>query len=192
MSKKELISEIVIKGIYFIFSIIASIFVVKNIISFASLYQANSVDEQTLYQIIGKTQIGKIFADLNGVFVIDSTVIIKTLTSFLKNIEVICIVFLVLTLALLLLYFIFTNWSLVASYLKLSAISIVLYLLKYVLFGLSVLIFFKDSYTSIIVALNLGTTLYLLISAAQLFFFSLWIIKFIFNILLDLKSYIQY
>lgn len=192
MERKGLLFEIIIKGIYFIFSIIASVFVVKNIISFFTLYQANIVEESELYAIVGNTHIGKIFSDIGGFMAIDGNIIKKALISFVNNIEGIAIVFLVMTLILTLIYFVFIKWNLISSYLKLSFIVIGLYLLKYVLFGLCILLFFKDSYPSLVIALNVGTSFYLIICLAQLFVFSLWIIKFIFNILADLKSYIKY
>lgn len=71
MERKGLLFEIIIKAIYFIFSIIASVFVVKNIISFFTLYQANTVDESELYAIVGNTHIGKIFSDIGGFMAID-------------------------------------------------------------------------------------------------------------------------
>ena len=192
MERKGLLFEIIIKGIYFIFSIIAAVFVVKNIISFFTLYQANIVEESELYAIVGNTHIGKIFSDIGGFMTIDGNIVKKTLISFVNNIEGVAIAFLIMTLILTLLYFVFIKWNLIASYLKLSFITIGLYLLKYVLFGLCILLFFKDSYPSLVIALNVGTSLYLIDCLTQLFVFSLWIIKFIFNILVDLKSYINY
>ena len=192
MERKGLLFEIIIKGIYFIFSIIAAVFVVKNIISFFTLYQANIVEESELYAIVGNTHIGKIFSDIGGFMTIDGNIVKKTLISFVNNIEGVAIAFLIMTLILTLLYFVFIKWNLIASYLKLSFITIGLYLLKYVLFGLCILLFFKDSYPSLVIALNVGTSLYLIDCLTQLFVFSLWIIKFIFNILIDLKSYINY
>ena len=192
MERKGLLFEIIVKGIYFVFSIIAAVFVVKNIISFFSLYQANTVNESELYAIVGNTHIGKIFSDIGGFMAIDGNIIKKALISFVNNIEGVAIVFLIMTLFLTLIYFVFIKWNLISSYLKLSFVSIGLYLLKYVFFGLCILIFFKDSYPSLVIALNIGTSLYLIVCMAQLFIFSLWIIKFIFNILADLKSYIKY
>ncbi|MBQ8206945.1 MAG: hypothetical protein IJZ77_05720 [Bacilli bacterium] len=192
MERKGLLFEIIVKGIYFVFSIIAAVFVVKNIISFFSLYQANTVNESELYAIVGNTHIGKIFSDIGGFMAIDGNIIKKALISFVNNIEGVAIVFLIMTLFLTLIYFVFIKWNLISSYLKLSFVSIGLYLLKYVFFGLCILMFFKDSYPSLVIALNIGTSLYLIVCVAQLFIFSLWIIKFIFNILADLKSYIKY
>ena len=125
-------------------------------------------------------------------FLIDGNIVSKTLLSFINNIEIIAIIFLIMTILLALLYFVFTNWTLVSSYLKLSFISIGLYLIKYILYGLCILVFFKDSYPSLALALNIANSLYMIICLLQLFVFSLWIIKFLFNILSDVKSYINY
>ena len=192
MEKHKIIYELIIKFIYFIFSIIASVFVVKNIISFITIYNVNVVDEADFYGIIGKTHIGKIFNDIGGYIAIDGNIVSKTLLSFINNIEIIAIIFLIMTILLALLYFVFTNWRLVSSYLKLSFISIGLYLIKYILYGLCILVFFKDSYPSLALALNIANSLYMIICLLQLFVFSLWIIKFLFNILSDVKSYINY
>lgn len=189
MEKKGILCEMIIKTIFAIFSFIASIFIVKNIISIFPFFNAYSYEEQSLYDVVYKTHIGEIFKDMGIFQQIDNNIVVKAVTSFIINIEWIGIVLLVLTLILLLLYFIFIKWKLLKTYLKMSGILIAFYLLKYILFACCFLIFFKDSLTSVCFSLIIGAIIYIIFSLMELTILFLWIIKFIFNIGNDFKYY---
>ena len=192
MDRKTILFETIIKTVFFVFSIIAAVFVVKNIISMFPLYSINKTDEIEIFDAISKTHIGKIFDNIGASSFINNEIIHKALVSFVYNVETICIIFLIITLSLLFVFFIFPKWKLIASYLKLSAVLILSYISKYLLFALCFLIFYKNTLPSFFITINVGTTLYLIICLIQLFILSLWIIKFIFNILGDIKSYTSY
>lgn len=189
MERKGMLYEIIIKLTFAIFSFIASVFVVKNIISMLPLFKSFSYDEFELYDVVYKTHIGEIFKDMGIYQQIDGKIILKAVSSFIVNIEWIGIVFLLLSVTLSILYFIFIKWKLIGTYLKMSGVFILCYILKYILFACCILIIFKNSLTSISLALIIGTIVYIIFSLPQIFILILWIIKFIFNIGSDIKYY---
>ena len=94
MERKGMLYEIIIKLTFAIFSFIASVFVVKNIISMLPLFKSFSYDEFELYDVVYKTHIGEIFKDMGIYQQIDGKIILKAVSSFIVNIEWIGIVFL--------------------------------------------------------------------------------------------------
>lgn len=189
MEKKGIIIEMTLKFLFAAFSFIAAIFVVKNIISMSFLLKSFSYDETKLYDVVNTTHIGLIFNDI-GIFIkIDGSTVLKVLVSFIANIEWIGIIFLLLNIYIGIVYFIFIKWKIFETYLKMSGLLILTYLLKYLLFACSILLLFKDSLTSISLALIVGTIVYILLSLFELTLLLLWMIKFIINIKGDIKYY---
>lgn len=189
MEKKAQLYEIIIKLSFAIFSFFSAIFVVKNAIFMFPLYRSFSYSETKLYSLIYNTPIGDILNDIGPVTHFSFDVIIKGFVAFLSNVEWIGILFLLMLIVLLLLRFMFINWTLIKQYLKLSLILIGLYILKFALFGILFAIFYKDGARTMALGFVVGTSAFLLVSIAQLFVLSLWIIKFIFNIVNDVKYY---
>lgn len=188
MERKGQLIEIIIKSVYFLFSIIAAVFIVKNIISMFPLYKSFQLNEQEMYTFILKTPFGCIYKDIGHVEMIDSNIVSKAILAFIKNIHWCGIIFLTITLIMLFTYFMFIKWQLVGTYLKLSSYLIFAYIAKYILFALSILIFFKDDMNSFALSIIIGTSLYLILSLVEVFILSLFIIKFILNIAFDLKT----
>ncbi len=189
MERKGQLIEIIIKSVYFIFSIIAAVFIVKNIISMIPLYRSFQFSEQEMYNFILKTPFGIIYKDIGNVELIDSSIVSRAIVAFIKNIHWGGIIFLIITLIMLFTYFMFIKWQLVGTYLKLSSYLILAHLAKYILFALSILIFFKDDMASFSLSMIIGTSLYLILSLVELFILSLFIIKFILNIANDIKTF---
>ncbi len=189
MERKGQLIEIIIKSVYFIFSIIAAVFIVKNIISMIPLYRSFQFSEQEMYNFILKTPFGIIYKDIGNVELIDSSIVSRAIVAFIKNIHWGILVFLAITLIMIFTYFMFIKWQLVGTYLKLSSYLILAHLAKYILFALSILIFFKDDMASFSLSMIIGTSLYLILSLVELFILSLFIIKFILNIANDIKTF---
>ena len=189
MEKKAQLYEIIIKFTFAICAFVSAIFVVKNVIFMLPLYKSFSCDINGLYALIYNTPFGDILNDIGIVKDLSFTVIYKGFVAFLANIEWIGLVFLLLTIALLCLRFMFPKWVLVKQYLYMSLINILLYILKFGLFALAFLIIFKDGPRTVSLSFIVGTSLFILISFFQLIVLSLWIIKFIFNIVSDVKYY---
>lgn len=189
MEKKAQLYEIIIKLSFAIFSFFSAIFVVKNAIFMLPLYNSFSCNETQLYSLIYNTPIGNILNDIGPVTYFSFSLIIKGLIAFLNNIEWIGVIFLFMLIILLLLRFMFINWTLVKQYLKLSLILVGLYVLKFALFGILFAIFYRGGERTMALGFVVGTSAFLLVSICQLFILSLWIIKFIFNIVSDIKYY---
>lgn len=189
MEKKGIVIEIILKFLFAAFSFIAAIFVVKNIISMSNLLKSFSYDEIELYDAVNSTHLGLIFNDIGVFLKIDGTTIFKVLTSFIANIEWIGIIFLLLSIGVSIVYFIFIKWKVFETYLKMSGLLILCYILKYILFACSILLFFKDNLASLSLALVIGTIIYIIISLFELILFVLWMLKFILNIVGDIKYY---
>ena len=189
MEKKAQLYEIIIKCSFAIMAFIMSIFVVKNIISIIPLLKSFSFDEITLYREFYSTHIGEIIKDMGIINRIDFLIIMKGFTSFLLNIEWIMYLLLIMTMCLLIIRFIFLKWTLVKQYIKISSAIIISYFLKYLIFALCFAIFYKGGIKSMSLSFVVGSSFYIIISIIELFFLSLFIIKFIFNIYGDLKYY---
>ena len=192
MEKKAQLYEIIIKSCFALFSFIAAIFIIKNMLSMFPLYTSFSSDQLGLFELIYNTHIGEILKDIGPVHTINFKLILKGFACFLLNLEWIASLFLLLTLALLVLKFIFIKWSLVGNYLKLSGLLILAYVLKYLMFLLCFALFYKGGESSLALSFVIGTSLYLLLSLGQLIILSLWIIKFIFNIVGDIIYYLKH
>ena len=192
MEKKAQLYEIIIKFVFAVVSFISAVFVVKNLFFMLPLFNSFSCNERQLYELIYNTQFGGILSHIGVITTFSFNTIVKGFIGFIANIEWIGILFLLLTIALLLLRFIFINWTLVKQYLHLALISILLYILKLALFGLAFDICYKDSTRSIALGFVAGTVVYLITCCAQIFVFSLMIIKFIFNISGDIKYYLSH
>lgn len=192
MEKKAQLYEIIIKFVFAVVSFISAVFVVKNLFFMLPLFNAFSCNERQLYELIYNTQFGGILSHIGVITTFSFNTIVKGFIGFIANIEWIGILFLLLTIALLLLRFIFINWTLVKQYLHLALISILLYILKLALFGLAFAICYKDSTRTIALGFVAGTVVYLITCCAQIFVFSLMIIKFIFNISGDIKYYLSH
>lgn len=192
MEKKAQLYEIIIKFVFAVVSFISAVFVVKNLFFMLPLFNSFSCNERQLYELIYNTQFGGILSHIGVITTFSFNTIVKGFIGFIANIEWIGILFLLLTIALLLLRFIFINWTLVKQYLHLALISILLYILKLALFGLAFAICYKDSTRTIALGFVAGTVVYLITCCAQIFVFSLMIIKFIFNISGDIKYYLSH
>ena len=192
MEKKAQLYEIIIKLVFAVVAFVCAVFVVKNAIFMFPLYSSFSCNEKQLYELIYNTQFGGILNDIGVITRFSFITIIKGFVGFLNNVEWIGIIFLLLTIGLTLLRFIFINWTLVRQYLKLAMMSIVLYIIKLALFGIAFAICYKDGIRTISLGFVVGTSFYLLTCIAQLFVFSLWIIKFIFNISSDINYYLSH
>lgn len=189
MEKKAQLYEIIIKLSYALLAFISAVFVVKNAIFMLPLYKSFSCSETQLYSLIYNTPFGNILNDVGVVTTLSFDVFVKGFVGFLSNVEWIGVVFLFMTIGLMLLRFMFINWTLIRQYLKLSLIQIGLYILKFVLFGIIFALFYKDGTRTMSLAFIIGTSAFLIVSIAQVFVLSLWIIKFIFNIVNDIKYY---
>lgn len=192
MEKKAQLYEIIIKLVFAITAFICSVFVVKNAFFMFPLFTSFSCNETQLYHLIYNTQFGDILNDVGVVINFSFSTLVKGFIGFLNNIEWVGLFFLVLTIALLLLRFMFIKWTLIRQYLKLSLVSIVLYILKFALFGICFSIFYKSNIRTMSLAFVVGTSMYLAICIIQLFVFSLLIVKFIFNISIDIKYYLSH
>ena len=192
MEKKSFLYELIIKFIYFLFAFVASVFVVKNIISIFPLFKSFQLDEIQLNDVILKTTFGKIYYDMGVVEYINLKTIFKAISAFFTNIEGIVIVFGIITIAMLLIYFIFTKWKLISYYLNKSNYLAMLYIWKHILFAVCILFFYRNSLSSLSLSFVLGTSIYLILSLIELFILSIWMIKFIFDFIKVLKTIYNY
>ena len=192
MEKKAQLYEIIIKLSFALFSFIAAIFVMKNVLYILPLFKTSSLEEFEILGLIYKTPIGNILKDIGTVNTINVAVLFKGFMSFLSHLEWISVFFLLMMIVLLMFRFIFIKWSLVKDYLHLSLYEILFFILKYICFGLSFAIFYKGGADGMSLACIVGSILFIIFSLAQIFILSLWIIKFIFNIVSDLKYYFSH
>ena len=192
MEKKAQLYEIIIKLSFALFSFIAAIFVMKNVLYILPLFKTSSLEEFEILGLIYKTPIGNILKDIGTVNTINVAVLFKGFMSFLSHLEWISVIFLLMMIVLLMFRFIFIKWSLVKDYLHLSLYEILFFILKYICFGLSFAIFYKGGADGMSLACIVGSILFIIFSLAQIFILSLWIIKFIFNIVSDLKYYFSH
>ena len=192
MEKKAQLYEIIIKLTFALFSFIAAIFVVKNAMFLFPLFKTSSLEEFEIIGLIYKTPFGDILRDTGTQNGINVEILLKGFMSFLSNLESVSVIFLSLIIAILILRFTFIKWSLVKEYLHLSLIVVLLFIVKYVCFGLSIAIFYKDGAQGLANGSIVGSIFFIVFSLAELFIFSLWIIKFIFNIVGDLKYYFSH
>lgn len=187
MEKKGELIEFIIKLVYFIFSMIAFVFIVKNVITMFPLYRIYQYDEQEIYNAIYKTSFGPIVENMGVIEVIDSSMILNIILAFIKNLNWLEVVFLVLTMIMTFVFFLFIKWHFIETYLKLTGYLLFTYLGKYLFFALSILFFYKNDIASFSFSIIIGTSLYLILSIIELFIISLFIIKFILNLRMDLK-----
>ena len=192
MEKKAQLYEIIIKLSFALFSFIAAIFVMKNVLYILPLFKTTFLEEFEILGLIYKTPIGNILKDIGTVNNINVAVLFKGFMSFLSHLEWISVIFLLMMIVLLVFRFIFIKWSLVKDYLHLSLYEILFFILKYICFGLSFAIFYKGGADGMSLACIIGSILFIIFSLAQIFILSLWIIKFIFNIVSDLKYYFSH
>lgn len=187
MEKTGQLMEIIIKLVVAIFSIIAAVLVVRNCFSMLGFLSIKPSEEIEFYDVLSKTQIGKIFSDI-GVFVrLDLAIILKGLVSFLCNLEVVVILYFHLLVSLIGLYFVFIKWSLLKSYIKMFLIIGASYLLKYIFVLICLAIFNNNNMEGIILSIKIATILYIIVSSIEFVCFLLLILKFITNIAGDIK-----
>lgn len=189
MEKKAQLYEIIIKLSFAIFGFIASVFVVKNIISMLPLFESFSYDERGLYDAIYKTNIGNILNDIGIVSIFNFNLIVKGFFAFLANIGVLAIIFLLMVLVILILRFIFIKWTLLHFYLKISGLVILSFILKYLSFAIVFGFTYDYGTYSLALSFVIGSATYLIFSITQLFFLCYFIIKFILNISNDINYY---
>lgn len=187
MERKGRIYEMIIKATYFLLAFIAGVFIMKNIISVFPFFKSISYNEQQFYSTISNTQFGKIYNDIGIVEVIDKNVIANTIIAFFVNVEWIVLVFLIVSVALLFIYFMFIKWELIENYLIMTAYLFICYLLKYVLFALPILMFYKGTDSSLSISFIIGSSLYIIISLLEFVILSKLMIKFIFSFINDIK-----
>ena len=189
MEKKGHLYEIIIKSIYLIVGIIGLIIILNGIVNIVPLFASFSLDYNQMQSAIMNTEFASSYKTLTSVDYFNSSLILKILLSFIANLSIFPYLFLVLTLLLSMLFFIFIKWPLVSSYFKISLMQICVFIGKYLLFGLSLLIFYNNDIKSLATGLFIGTIVYLLTSILQIFLHSLWILKFVLNISEDIKAY---
>jgi hypothetical protein len=196
MEKKGQLFEIIIKALFFIVAIVACIYLIKDVFTmfplFSKLYKDN-VDFNLIYDALKNTHVRKIFDTVSLIGTDNKISISSYIYSFLVNLPFVSYVFLLLTVALSILYFVFIKWKLLKSYLVVCLSLVGLYVLKYIIFGLAILVSYQnESIRSIVIGLSIGNILYIVVCLFQFFFLSIMILKFIFNISDDLKSYNSY
>lgn len=192
MEKTGQIIEIIIKLVAAIFSIIAAVLVVRNCFSMFGFLTLGNDEEIKLYDVLSKTQIGKVFSDI-GVFIdLNKTVILVGFSSFLNNLEFISIFYFVILLVILLLYFLFVKWSLLKNYINILLIIGASYLLKYIFVLVCLALFNNNNIEGIILSLKIATILYFIISVVEFGCFLLLILKFITNISTDVKYLLKH
>jgi hypothetical protein len=189
MEKKGHLYEIIIKSIYLIVGIIGLIIILNGIVNIVPLFASFSLDYNQMQSAIMNTEFAHAYKTLTSVDYFNSSLILKIFLSFIANLSIFPYLFLVLTLLLSILFFIFIKWPLVSSYFKISLMQICVFIGKYLLFGLSLLIFYNNDIKSLATGLFIGTIIYLLTSILQIFLHSLWILKFVLNITEDIKAY---
>lgn len=189
MEKKAQLYEIIIKLTFAVISFVAAIFVVKNIISMLPLFKSLSCSEKEIYELIYQTNIGNILNEIGIVSNFNFLLLVKGFVAFLKQTNLLAILFLVIIIATLLLHFIFIKWKLLSSYLKISALIILSYILKYLSFAALFGLIYKYSTYTLALSLTIGNVFYLIFSIFELFLFSLYIVRFVLNISGDIKYY---
>ena len=189
MEKKGHLYEIIIKAIFLVVGIIGLILIFSNLIHILPLLNSFSLDYNQMHLYIVDTELAPAYKVLTSVDYLNGSVIVKVLLSFVINLPIFSLLFLLLTLVMGIIYFLFVKWPLIRSYFKLSLVHIGLFIVKYVLFGLLLLAFYSSDMKSLAVGLFIGTITYILISLVQIFLHSLWVLKFIFNISDDIKEY---
>ena len=189
MKKAGHLYEIIIKSVYLIVGIVGLITIFNGVINIVPLLSSFSYDYSEIQDKVMNTEFNTAFKTLTSVDYFNSSLIMKTVLSFIANLSFLPYIFLIITTLLTILYFLFVKWPLVSSYFKVSLIHILLFIGKYVLFGLTLLIFYTNDIRSLATGLLIGTILYLIFSLLQIFFHSLWILKFILNISEDIKDY---
>lgn len=189
MEKQGYLYEIIIKALYLIVGIVGLITIFSNLINILPLLKSFSLDYSQMHMYIVETEFAPTYKALTSVDYLNGTVIAKVLMSFIVNLPIFSIFFLILTLFIGIICFLFIKWTLIRSYFKLSLVHIALFIIKYVMFGLLLLAFYSSDMKSLAMGLFIGTITYILISIVQIFLHSLWILKFIFNITDDIKEY---
>lgn len=191
MEKRAQLYEIIIKLLMAIIAFITGVFVAKNAVFMLPLFESVGKSEVELYEIIYATSIGDILKDIGVIVNVDLKIILKGFTAFLLNVEWISIVFLLVTLVLLMLSFVFVKWKLVKSYSRISLSIIGLYILKYLLFLLSFALIYKNGEKSMAMSFIVGNSLFMICSFIELFLLCLFVVKFILNIVGDIKYYLE-
>ena len=189
MEKKGCLYEIVIKSTYFIIGVIGLILIINGLINIFPMLNSFSLQYSDMHTLILNTEFAEAYKTFSYVDYFNGALIIEVLVSFIANLPIFSLLFLILTTTLGILYFVFVKWDLLRVYFKLSLIHIVLFLIKYIFFGLSLLIFYTSDIKSLATGLFVGTVCYIIISLIQIFLHSLWILKFILNIGEDIKEY---
>lgn len=187
MEKFGQILEIIIKTIFAAFSIVAVVFLVKNVIFMLMFFKLDGTNEAMFYNVFSNTFIGKVYNTMGAVIDINAMIILRGIVSYFLNLEVICCIFIMLIINLLVLYFIFIKWALLKTYLKMSGIVIASYIFKHAFILLFLAIFNDYSLENVCLALKVGSIFYLLLSIIEFIIFMLWIIKFMVNIVFDIK-----
>ncbi|MCI5744818.1 MAG: hypothetical protein MR270_00845 [Erysipelotrichaceae bacterium] len=187
MDKKRQIIDISIKNFFMLFAILLAIFIIKDLFFVFPLLSSLKQSEIEIYQLLSKTTFIDIFMDLDVVDIIDFKVISNCLVSFLSHLDSLKIFYLIVLAFFLFLFFIFIRYTLIENYLKHMGFIILFFVLKYILFGVSVLLFYNFTYM-IQGGVFIGSILYILCALGELFFLSLWIIKFIVNITMDING----
>ena len=189
MEKRGHLYEIIIKSIYLVVGIIGLIVIINGIINIVPLLASFTLDYNQMHSAIMNTEFAQSYKALTSVDYFNSSLILKILLAFIANLSIFPYLFLILTLFVSILFFIFIKWPLVSSYFKISLMHICVFIGKYLLFGLSLLIFYNSDIKSLATGLFIGTIIYIIMSILQIFLHSLWILKFVLNITDDIKEY---
>lgn len=186
MEKKGQIIEMIIKMVLAIIAAVSIVTLVVEIVSMFSLFSAFSQDEEGMMTLIYNSPIGPIYKSMGMVDVINNDSINKALVGFASSISVYAIINLIAIIALLITNFIFIKWELLTNYLKMYGFIVFAFLLKYVLFGLQFVLFFKDDMKSVAISVVMGTIFFIFLALVEIFIFTLMILKFVLNVKKDM------
>ena len=191
MERVGVISEFIIKIVYGITAFIIGVFVVKNIILMAPLFGVLKLDEPEIVNLISNTKIGPVYESVEAYKQIDGKVIFNAIMAFISSMGWLEVAFLICNVLLLFALFMFIRWNFISNYLKLSGLIILVYFLKYSVFGLFFLIFFNESVKGAATGIFIGNIFYMIFSLIELFLASLFVLKLVLNFNMDIKEIYQ-
>lgn len=188
MEKRGMIIEIIIKSLLAIIALLSIVFIICDIVGIFPLFGVFKMDEDTLNIAILNSPIGPTFKNMGIVDSINGNVIKDAIISFIVNINGYVILNLSILIALLVTYFVFIRWDLILGYIKVYGFITLFFILKYVLFAFQFVLFYKDDLRSIAISIFIGNIMFILVSLIEIFCFSLFIMRFAFNIKKDLTE----
>ncbi len=188
MSKNQKLCEFIINFGLFILAFLAGIFIIKDLIAMLPLFKCYSLSENELDTILNNGIVGQIYHEIGQTEFVNFQVVMNVIGAFFNNLNIAPILFLIFFAILLCLKFIFINWNFLSKKLLIFTILLVSFIGKYLLFAISILIFYKGSYSSLCLGLIFGIILYVIFAIIEFSGFIYLISNFIYEGLKNIKT----